>query len=600
MSLLNGLSAMGTAVANTAGTAAIEQQKSNLEEEKLTLASHLSGQDIDVQSKRLSLLPQALSADAYLKATGHPGGLSDFGMQVPGQGSAPSSSAVPGPANDTGSPQSSDTAATPTRVADSGDSSKASASGAAPTTGKGAAPSSDGRAAFPNGAPIVTPMGDKGKILGLALPPGWTIQQAAIAGPTALAAAWAEWAKPQNVRQNSAITYYDFATGQQKSLYQQPDAPQGTLFDPSTKSFVKVGNADAAIQGAAFDKSKGESAGSLGADLTKIGAQGGQARKTAEFQKGLDVGTNLVDSYDPVTQTTTKITQADALKRTSGGNGVIAPPVTGAAAASAGGPGLQQDGSYRSPTGTIIPAPPKPVKGANGLQAKPSAADEATQASYAPIIKGWQESITPSVMAEQRFQAIAEAMKATQTGAWQNTKQDIAHHLMSYGIIDPETADKLLGANVADAQIILKNNFGTALNTLSAARLGRITQNEIFAMQKNLPAMGNQPEANLAMIAQGIGTARYQESLARDWNSARQLGYADPLTYEAAWTKANPLQGFVDQAKKEIGPLKGMPTPYPAPPTAAVQELKMRGPKASAQFDAIFGPGAADKAMGTK
>lgn len=44
MSLLNGLSAMGAAVSNTAGNAALEQQKSDLESQKEILANQLAGQ----------------------------------------------------------------------------------------------------------------------------------------------------------------------------------------------------------------------------------------------------------------------------------------------------------------------------------------------------------------------------------------------------------------------------------------------------------------------------------------------------------------------------------------------------------------------------
>lgn len=42
------------------------------------------------------------------------------------------------------------------------------------------------------------------------------------------------------------------------------------------------------------------------------------------------------------------------------------------------------------------------------------------------------------------------------------------------------------------------------------------------------------------------------------------------------------------------------PKAYPAPPRDAVNALKMRGRKASAQFDEIFGPGAADQVFGGK
>lgn len=594
----NGLSQMGSSIAQTAGEGELNLQKSQLEEQKLRLASSLAGQQYDVASKRLALIPQAVSMDAYLKAVGHPGGLKDFGVNVSDMTQGGSDGSAPAPAP----PQNGliNTAAAGT---DSGSQSApppSSDAAAGPSGGgQSAAPTASGTAsAFPKGAPMVMPMGEKGKPMGVPLPPGWTPQQAAIAGPDALKNAWTEWAKPQNMRANSTLSYYDFGSGQMKALTRTPEMPPGYYYDADTNSAVQISGAAGAIANSAKAKSMGESQGSLPADLTKIGAQGEQSRTTASFQKGLDVATDLVPSYDSATQKTTMITKADALKMTREGNWPIAPP-DGAAKPipSDGGPGLQKDGTYKTSNGTLIPPPPVAPKG-TGLQSAPSAADKATQESYAPVIKAWQDSITPSVMAEQRFQAIAEAMKATQTGAWAQTKTDLAQHLMSYGVLNADSAKALLDADPAQAQIILKNNFGTALNTLSAARLGRITQNEIFAMQKNLPALGNQPEANLAMIAQGIGTSRFQQGLANDWNQARQMGYADPLAYEANWIKANPLQGFIDQAKKEVGPLKGAAPQFPTPPPDAVAHLKALGPSAKGQFDEIFGPGSADKAMG--
>ena len=602
MSLINignGLSAMGQAVSNSAGEGLENLQKEQLEEQKIKLASQLAGQQYDVQAKQLAAIPQMVSIDTYLKSIGHSGGLADFGVQMPGAGAGPAAPQE-APTNTSAAPvQTSDSAPEAKPGVPSG---SGSGSSAAPTNNSPVVADNDGvtgRQAFPQGAPVITPVGDKGKVLGVPLPPGWTPSMAAIAGPTALSAAWEKFSAPGAIRPGGAIPFFNFKTGKMESLYQQPNTPMGSLYDPTTKSYVRIGNADEAISTAAYATSRGTSQGALPAELAKIGASGAQARETAGFQKGLDVATNLVPSYDPATQKTVMITQADALKMTKDGNGPITPPENGARPQpSISGPGLQKDGSYKTADGTIIPAPPPTAK-SNGLQAAPSAADKATQESYAPIIKGWEDSVVPSSLAEQRFQAIATAMKATQTGAWQETKQDIAHNLMQYGVLSPDQAKSLLGADVGQAQIILKNNFGAALNTMASTHgLSRFTQNELFATQKNLPAIGNQPEANLAMIGQAIGTARYQQALANDWNQARQLGYADPLTYQAQWTKANPIQKFINDATNEIGPLKGMPAQYPTPPSAAIEQLKAMGPSAKGHFDEIFGPGAAEKVLG--
>ncbi len=545
MGLINigaGISAVGESIARTAGIAALEEQRSQLETQKITLASQLAGQQYDVQAKRLALIPQQASIDAYLKATGYSGGLADFGMG----GSSPADGAA--------SPQPSSGAPATSPAAGSGGGAPVPAATGQPSTDQ-AAPSSQTR------APVIV---DKsGKALGIALPPGMTAQQAAILGPAKLSEIWEKWSSPEAVRPGAALTYFNFSTGKQETLYQQPEMPKGTLYDQATNSIVQVRGGTAAIEASAGAESRGKSQGELPAELTKIGATGEQARTTAGFQKGLDVATDLVPSYDPATQTTTMVTKAEALARTKEGKGVTAPPVSGAAAPSQGNIGQQNDGSFKTTDGTTIPAPPKTAATSGGFQSAPSEAQKATQSTYPEIIKGWQESVQPAAQAEQRFTAMADALKATQSGAWASTKAEIGRQLIAAGM-SADTVKNLTNIDdPAQAQIVLKNNFGAALSELGASKLGRITQNEIFALQKNLSNPDLEPGANLAIIAQGIGIARFQQHLANDWNTAIRMGYADPLTYQEQWMKANPLQKFIDGAAKEIGPLKGMASTGP-------------------------------------
>lgn len=598
INLNNGISAAGGAISQTAGTAALLQQKAGLEEDSARLVNQLTTareagletqresfqremQGPDIEAKRLALVPQRLSIDAYLKATGHPGGLSEFqgsgaAPAAGATGSAPSASG--GSGGDTSVAQA--TASPAPSYAPSGSDNTAPPA-AAPRTSVTSAPAQD---LFPNGAPVLTPIGDKGKILGIPLPPGWTPQMAAIAGPDALSKAWEKYSSPQTVRAGASLTYFDFNTGKMQTLVQQPNTPPGYLYDAATQSYVQIGHGLDALTASKKSESQGTAEGALPSDLTKIAKTGEQTRTTASFQKGLDVGTDLVPSYDPATQKTTMVTKADALKKARGGAGVIAPP-DGTDASGAGDAGVQKDGSYRTDAGTIIPPAPKAQAGTDDYQTAPSEAQKATQSTYAETIKGWQEAVLPANQAEQRFLAQAEALKAIQSGQWASTKAAIGAHLIAAGM-SSDTVKEMLNTDPAAAQVIMKNNFGAALSTLGASKLGRITQNEIFAMQKNLSNTDLQPEANLAIIAQGVGIARFQQSLANDWNTAMRMGYADPLTYQQKWMAANPLQKFVDQAQKEIGALKGMPggpgnaSPakvYGPPPGTVVDDYKFLG-----------------------
>lgn len=324
-------------------------------------------------------------------------------------------------------------------------------------------------------------------------------------------------------------------------------------YDPASGTYqVQPGAYDILKQGAAATE-----AGKYPFEIGKIGATGAQERQTKGYEQGLKNQNTLVPMYDPQTQTTKMVTQADALAISQGRQPAVALP-NGAGGASA--VGLQKDGSYHTANGTVIPAPqsigPKPT----GFQSEASSGQKATQATYEKTIQGWEDSVQPAQQTEQRFQAMAQAFKLLggPTGAWTEGRAEIGRHLIAAGI-PQDVVDRVIKADPAQAQIILKNNFGTSLSTLSAAKLGRITQNEIFALQDNLPNVKLEPAANMAITAQGIGIARQQQALARDWHVAQQLGYPDPYSYEDQWSKANPLQGFVDKATQELAPESALP-----------------------------------------
>jgi len=169
------------------------------------------------------------------------------------------------------------------------------------------------------------------------------------------------------------------------------------------------------------------------------------------------------------------------------------------------------------------------------------------------------DALPSGTIAEQRALAISDALKATQSGAWAQEKADIAAKLKAVGAPVPTS---ILG-DPAAVQEALKNNFQSTLNQIRAFS-SRPAAIEVQLASKNFANPDLQPEANLQIIGETVGTLRWERQMANDWGKAKEQGWVDPQDFQRAWAKANPIQGFIDQAQKEIGPLKGM-APVHAP-----------------------------------
>ena len=536
MSLINlgaGISAMGASIAQTAGEGALEAQRAQLETQKITLASQLAGQQYDVESKKLSLIPQQQSVDAYLKMTGHPGGLADFGMAAPAaDGSAPapaasgaSPAAAPAAAASSGAPPASSGAPAPSG------SSTPPASAAA----SGQPPASSGATAFPNGAPVVAPVGDKGKVMGLALPPGVSLQQAQIMGPAKLAEAWAEWAKPQNIREGAAITYYDFNTGQQRPLYQNPKMPEGTYRDAATNTTVQVIGANDAIKAAAQAKSGGEAQGALPAKETQ-----------AAFEAGLRV------------RTEDDIAQRQAYYQTG-----IKPP---AFSASDKPTIVSPAGDIGTPAGTVVPAPPKnmPFAGTDATT-KQNTNTQDTEKNFGAV-RGTLDQT------ESRLLGLTDALKTTQGGGFNEQKADLSNKLRGLGLgpladtvmseKDVNAVQKAIGLQTLDVLGQLKQ-----INQGSGGRVLATEFTNTLDRQYG-PDLG--PKANFDLITNALGGINQTRSMIDDYNKYAKpvQGWRDANAYVSAYYSDphNQMPAMVAKAEKAVGPLKGMPgAPKDAP-----------------------------------
>jgi hypothetical protein len=229
-------------------------------------------------------------------------------------------------------------------------------------------------------------------------------------------------------------------------------------------------------------------------------------------------------------------------------NSAAVQPLTLQAPVTKSGPGYTEP--LKSDAGTIIP----PATAATPIQGPKEYLDDRAK-EYSKVETQWGDSVQSAAEAQQRMTAIMSALKQYQSGAFASHLSDIRAGLKAAGINLPDS----IAGNPAQAEIVLKNNFGAALQTMKSTGLTRWTQAELFSSQKNMANPDLQPEANLAIGAQTIGTLQWEQQMQRDYSQAKKYGgFLDPQDFQRQWAQANPLQPFVDRAEKDLGPLKGM------------------------------------------
>ena len=185
-----------------------------------------------------------------------------------------------------------------------------------------------------------------------------------------------------------------------------------------------------------------------------------------------------------------------------GTSGAVAPPEA------AGGQPTTVAGALRqmhAQSGT--PADPGTGPGANAADSNatgPSEADKTAMDIYTKQRTGIENAALATPVARQRVMAIMDAMKKYQSGHWSTDLASIKAGLKAVGIQLPESL-----ADPAQVQISLKNNFQAALAQISgfASQPAAIS---LTQAQENFAHPDLQPEANLAIGAQAIGTFDWQ------------------------------------------------------------------------------------------
>lgn len=204
------------------------------------------------------------------------------------------------------------------------------------------------------------------------------------------------------------------------------------------------------------------------------------------------------------------------------------------------------------------------------------------EGEWGDVENEWNNEAESNALAIQRFGAMAQAFKMVQTGAYTT---DLAHfraaldaagiHSFDHGLPDP-----------AQVQIALKNNFGAAIQTLKGSGNHRWTQGELRGAQEAMANPDMQPGANLEILGQVIGSLQWENAKIADYASAKRIAAQrgvplNPTDWERAWVSRNPLQPVIDQAAKQIGPLKGMSAIPDAIRSQALDAIQRGAPRAA-------------------
>lgn len=208
------------------------------------------------------------------------------------------------------------------------------------------------------------------------------------------------------------------------------------------------------------------------------------------------------------------------------------------------------DQPIKSAQGTVIPS----IKDAAPINSGAEYLKERIP-EWAKTENEWNDALPSGQIAEQRALAISDALKQVQSGAYTTDLAGFAAKLKTLGINIP--IDKMQ-RDPAAVEEAIKNNFQSTLQQIRAFS-SRPAAIEVQLASKNFANPDLQPAANQQIIAETVGTIRWDRAMINDWAEAKKQGWQDPEDFQRVWMKQNPLQGFIDQTQKEIGPLKGMP-----------------------------------------
>jgi hypothetical protein len=224
------------------------------------------------------------------------------------------------------------------------------------------------------------------------------------------------------------------------------------------------------------------------------------------------------------------------------------------------------------PSGTGAPAPSGPGPGGTTL-----ATGDAQQ------LVDWGKSQKQSLVVENQLKTITDALTQTQSGKWATNKADILSSIDSVlGEGNPVSKALFKSTDPAAVEVILRNQFSAAIGQI-LPNVSTPAQNILDQAQRSLADPNISPDANRKIIAQVIGTLRWDRDMYHAANTELRKNPGSPDDFAIQWAQNHPLDDYVAKADKELPKLKGQTTQTQAgsqgqaaaaPPTPKVGDVQ--------------------------
>lgn len=194
--------------------------------------------------------------------------------------------------------------------------------------------------------------------------------------------------------------------------------------------------------------------------------------------------------------------------------------------------------------------------------AKPTAMTEQMFKDAGEAQKQWTVNSQKYGEASSRLRTLAQMYKLTETNQWNEAKSDVAANLaaLSSTLGIPFKASKEFFGDPAAAQIAIKNATIAAFQQASQYT-NRITNMELQGTTKSVAMPDLQPAATYDIITKGIAELEHGQAMQAGWTKAQKNGWNNPLAYEEAWYRANPVDAWNDSVRRRAGNFAGMPLP---------------------------------------